>query len=98
MGPSFQMSFAAAVTFVTANEFLRRPLTRLASGASLKLRPLLYLLGIAVNSIIAGGATALFAIYRFNRFAKYGLLANLAAVPSSVACAYYQKTAPRQTF
>lgn len=81
MGPSFQMSFAAAVALVAAYEFLRRPLTRLASGASLKLRPLLYLLGVAVTSIIAGGATAPFAIYHFNRFAEYGLLANLAAVP-----------------
>ena len=81
MGPSFQMSFAAAATLVAAYEFLRRPLASLASGASLKLRPLLYLLGIAVTSIVAGGATAPFAIYHFNRFAEYGLLANLAAVP-----------------
>ncbi|MEE8173284.1 MAG: ComEC/Rec2 family competence protein [Alphaproteobacteria bacterium] len=43
MGPSFQMSFAAAVSLVAAYEFLRRPLAKLASGASLKLRPLLYL-------------------------------------------------------
>jgi competence protein ComEC len=81
MGPSFQMSFAAAVALVAAYEYLHRPLASLASGASLKFRPLLYLLGIAVTSIIAGGATAPFAIYHFNRFAEYGLLANLAAVP-----------------
>ena len=81
MGPSFQMSFAAAVALVVAYEYLRAPLARLASGASFKLRPLLYLVGIAVTTIIAGGATAPFAIYHFNRFAEYGLLANLAAVP-----------------
>ena len=81
IGPSFQMSFAAAAMLVAAYELLRRPLARLASGASLKLRPLLYLLGVAVTSVIAGGATAPFAIYHFNRFAEYGLLANLAAVP-----------------
>ena len=51
MGPSFQMSFAAAVALVAAYEFLRRPLTSLASGASLKLRPLLY---APVTAIIAG--------------------------------------------
>jgi len=81
LGPSFQMSFAAAVALVAAYEYLRRPMARLASGASLKTRPFFYLLGIAVTSIIAGGATAPFAIYHFNRFAEYGLLANLAAVP-----------------
>jgi competence protein ComEC len=81
MGPSFQMSFAATAALITAYEVLRQPLTRLASGTSLKLRPLLYILGVAVTSIIAGGATAPFAIYHFNRFAEFGLLANLAAVP-----------------
>ena len=81
MGPSFQMSFAAAVALVAAYEYWRAPLARLASGASFKLRPLLYLVGVAVTTIIAGSATAPFAIYHFNRFAEYGLLANLAAVP-----------------
>lgn len=81
MGPSFQMSFAATAALIAAYEVLRQPLTRLASGTSLKLRPLLYILGVAVTSIIAGGATAPFAIYHFNRFAEFGLLANLAAVP-----------------
>ncbi len=81
MGPSFQMSFAAAAALIAAYKVLRQPLTRLASGASLKLRPLLYILGAAITSIIASGATAPFAIYHFNRFAEYGLLANLAAVP-----------------
>ncbi len=81
MGPSFQMSFAAAAALIASYEVLRQPLTKLASGASLKFRPLLYVLGVAITSIIAGGATAPFAIYHFNRFAEYGLLANLAAVP-----------------
>jgi competence protein ComEC len=81
MGPSFQMSFAASVSLVAAYGMLRRPLAKLASGANLKLRPLLYVLGVAVTSVIAGGATAPFTIYHFNRFAEYGLLANLAAVP-----------------
>lgn len=81
MGPSFQMSFAASAALVAAYEVLRRPLAKLAAGADLRFRPLLYLLGVTVTSIIAGGATAPFAIYHFNRFAQYGLLANLAAVP-----------------
>ena len=33
------------------------------------------------TTLVAGLATAPFAIYHFNRFAEYGLLANLAAVP-----------------
>ncbi|MFQ5766291.1 MAG: ComEC/Rec2 family competence protein, partial [Rhodospirillales bacterium] len=40
-----------------------------------------YLGGVALTTVIAGAATAPFAIYHFNRFADYGLAANLAAVP-----------------
>jgi competence protein ComEC len=81
LGPSFQMSFAAAVALVAGYEYLRRPMARLAAGAGLKLRPLHYLLAVTATTLIAGGATAPFAVYHFNRFAEFGLLANLAAVP-----------------
>ena len=40
-----------------------------------------YLAGVAMTTLIAGVATAPFAIFHFNRFAGYGLAANLIAVP-----------------
>ncbi len=36
---------------------------------------------MALTTLVAGAATAPFAIYHFNRFADYGLIANLLAVP-----------------
>jgi competence protein ComEC len=39
------------------------------------------LAGIALTTIVASLATAPFVVYHFNRFAAYGLAANLAAVP-----------------
>jgi len=37
--------------------------------------------GLTLTSIVAGAATAGFAALHFHRFAKYGLIANLAAMP-----------------
>jgi competence protein ComEC len=42
---------------------------------------LAYLLGVALTSLVAGLATAPFAIYHFGQVATYSLLANLIAVP-----------------
>ena len=53
----------------------------LAARGGLALRPLVYGAGVALTSLVAGTATGPFAVYHFNRFADYGLLANLGAVP-----------------
>ena len=37
--------------------------------------------GAAVSSVVAGLATAPFAVYHFNRIVWYGLAANVVAVP-----------------
>ncbi|MDX8517671.1 ComEC/Rec2 family competence protein [Mesorhizobium dulcispinae] len=89
VGPSFQMSFAATAALVGAYagwadyraDKLRPPpvkrsfvgfLSRkLAAGAG----------GAALTSIIAGSATALFAIWHFQRVSPLSLLANLAVMP-----------------
>ena len=42
---------------------------------------MLYLGGVALTTIVAGAATAPFALFHFNRLAAYGLAANLVAVP-----------------
>jgi len=81
LGPSFQMSFAAATALIATYEVARGPFARLAARGGLALRPLVYGAGVALTSLVAGVATGPFAVYHFNRFADYGLLANLGAVP-----------------
>ena len=39
------------------------------------------LIGVAMTSLVASLATAPYALFHFNRFAAYGLVANLVAVP-----------------
>jgi competence protein ComEC len=75
------MSFAAVIALIAGYEvFAERG--RVALGERrFALRLAAYLGGVAVTSLIAGLATAPFALYHFNRIAWYGLLANMAAVP-----------------
>ena len=81
LGPSFQMSFAAATALIATYEAARGPFARLAARGGLAVRPVVYGAGVALTSLVAGSATGPFAVYHFNRFADYGLLANLGAVP-----------------
>jgi len=89
VGPSFQMSFAATAALVGAyagwadyragkvrappakRSFVRFISRKLAVGVG----------GAALTSIIAGSATALFAIWHFQRVSPLSLLANLAVTP-----------------
>ena len=89
VGPSFQMSFAATAALVGAyagwadyradritapppkRSFLRFASRKLVLGMG----------GLAMTSIIAGGATALFAIWHFQRVSPLSLAANLAVMP-----------------
>ncbi len=80
-GPSFQMSFAAVVALVAAYEAVGRSLNRMRRHRAWYTTVLLYLGGVAFTTLIANLATAPFAIYHFHKFASYGLVANLVAVP-----------------
>lgn len=80
-GPSFQMSFAAVAALIAGFEVLRGPLNRLGGGGGFGRRALIYVAGVAITTLIAGLATAPFALYHFNRLAVFGLAANLGAVP-----------------
>ncbi len=74
--PGFQMSFAATVALIAGfgvvdQQVLRERLPRLAIPAFM----------LVLSSVVAGFATAPYAAAHFNRYADYGLIANLLTVP-----------------
>jgi len=81
LSPSFQMSFAAAMALIATYEMLRGRLISWMAGQSIAMRPMLYLGGVLLTTLVAGFATGPYAMFHFNRIADYGLLANLLAVP-----------------
>jgi competence protein ComEC len=92
MDVGFQMSFAATAALVAGYEEVRRrrqirlaraPDQRVTAGRRRRVLRLagIYLAGLVFTSLIAGGATAPYAAFHFNRVAPYGLLANLSAFP-----------------
>ena len=83
VGPSFQMSFAAVYALITGYEVATPRLLawRQADRLGIWTGPALYLAGIMLTTLVAGGATAFYTIYHFNRYATYGLIGNLLAVP-----------------
>lgn len=82
LGASFQMSFAAVVALVAAYERLGSALVaRRGDDRGWLRRIAIYAAGVALTTLIAGSATAVFGLYHFNRAATYGLVANLLAVP-----------------
>lgn len=80
--PSFQMSFAAVIALIAAFEALR-PVFKEFSEYGIIRRFLIYLVSVIISSVVAGLATAPFAVYHFNNMPSYGVLANLIAVPLS---------------
>lgn len=79
--PGFQMSFAAVTALVAAYEKFGDRWRASLGGGRAPARVARYLGGVAMTTLIAGAATGPFAIYHFGRFADYGVLANLFAVP-----------------
>ncbi len=76
--PSFQLSFAAVTALVGAYEGYRSKRT----GERGWIKKLFHFsAGIALTSIIAGAATALFAAYHFQQIAPLGALGNMVAIP-----------------
>ncbi|MGB7334458.1 MAG: ComEC/Rec2 family competence protein [Salaquimonas sp.] len=89
--PGFQMSFAAVAALVVVyqdwNQIRRKRLANrhyeVASGLfprALRLTGM-YFGGLSATSLIAGIATALFALWHFHRVAPLGLITNLIAMP-----------------
>ncbi len=90
IGPSFQMSFAATAALVGAfaalSEFRsRRPSVAPPASAGMSRRIVRHAgfatFGLALTSLVAGGATAIYAAYHFQQVSSLGLFTNLTAMP-----------------
>jgi competence protein ComEC len=75
---SFQMSFAAVVALVAVYEWVSLSSMKATSSTW---RIAFYLAGVLLTTVVAGVATAPFALFHFNQVALYGILANIFAVP-----------------
>ena len=73
-GPGFVLSFAATTALVAAFAAGRK-----RTGSSRWV--VRWLVGLFVSSVVAGAATAPFAAAFFNAYPRYGLAANMLAVP-----------------
>lgn len=76
--PGYQMSFAAVVCLVSGYEWISK---RKPSRRGWVTQVWQYAAGVMFTSIIAGVATAPYAIYHFQHVAVFGLIANMNAVP-----------------
>lgn len=88
LGASFQLSFAAVAALIAVYEGWGRNAfdatvheTDMPAARRWLRIVTAYVAGIAITTLIASAATAPFLVYHFNRFATYGLVANLVAVP-----------------
>ncbi|MEM7124201.1 MAG: ComEC/Rec2 family competence protein [Pseudomonadota bacterium] len=81
LGPSFQLSFAAVIALIAVYEAIRMRWPAWRARRSFVGRLALYVAGLSITTVIANLATAGFVLAHFNRWAVYGLAANLVAVP-----------------
>lgn len=85
LSAGFQMSFAAVTALVAVYEAASRARSSAVAGGKARpgsiLQPFVYLASVSLTTLVASAATGFFAVYHFNRFAEYSLLANLLAVP-----------------
>ena len=82
-GASFQLSFAAVVALIAVYEALRNSRFFQSKSDGMGRAALRYLGGVALTTLVAGLATAIFAAFHFNRVADFSLAANLVAVPAT---------------
>jgi len=76
--PGFQLSFAAVAALIGTYEHVRRGERDPGGWGGRVWR---FFVGIAVTSLVAGLATAVFAAYHFQQTAPLGLAGNLVALP-----------------
>ena len=82
-GASFQMSFLAVLSLVAVYEqsWLRASIRNTDGSLDLIRAGAFYFMGLVVADLVAGGATAIFAAYHFNRIPTYSMFTNLVAAP-----------------
>lgn len=82
-GASFQMSFLAVLALVAVYEqsWSKANLRRIDGSLDVPRAVAFYIFGLVVADLVAGGATAIFAAYHFNRLPTYSVLTNLVAAP-----------------
>ncbi len=78
---SFQLSYSAVVALIVFYEALRDKAPWLLQGRGALRRAGLYVLGIAMTSLVATLGTAPFILYHFQQLPLYGFLANVLAIP-----------------
>lgn len=78
--PSFQMSFIAVIALLSTYD-LNRNTVEFFLDQGISRHFFTYIVGVALSSLVAGLATAPFAMYHFNQYSNYSILANLLAVP-----------------
>lgn len=83
--PGFQMSFAATAALVALAEAWPRPVREISTPWWIRIPQAMvgWLAASVAASLVAGLATAPFAMQHFNRVAVWGLPANLAVAPLS---------------
>lgn len=81
IGPSFQLSFAAVIALVAVYESYRFGGGKQDGARGWSRKFVFYMAAVCLTTVIAGAATAPFAIHHFGRIAHYSVLANLIAVP-----------------
>ena len=78
--PSFQMSFAAVLALIACFDLFKK-INFNFENLNLLQKIFFYFASLSFASLVAGLATAPFALYHFSQFANYSILANLIAVP-----------------
>jgi len=81
MGPSFVLSFAAVTGLIAFYQSVGRQWMANARAYRPLWRPIYYLVGVIVTTVIATLTTAPFSVMFFNRFAVYSVIANIGAMP-----------------
>ncbi|MEX0694987.1 MAG: ComEC/Rec2 family competence protein, partial [Rhodospirillales bacterium] len=81
--PGFQMSFAAVTALIAAYAWLsrRRRLKPRSAERSTLGKCMGYLGSVLLTTVVAGAATAPFAVYHFQHVSVFGMITNAIAVP-----------------
>lgn len=81
LSASFQLSFAAVAALIFFYDVIAGWWMSMHRQAGFFRKCALYYLGVCLTTVVAGFATAPFALFHFQSWAAYGVLGNLISVP-----------------